>query len=178
MTFSLRITIILLVFALSGVEAQESRLSSTIQLNSGNTQIEFSAKHLGVLNVDGTFNNFSGQLEIKNGILKSGSFIIEVASITTGSKSRDRSLKSKDFLNPESFPHINLRFEQNTNPSVVRVSTKIKGVTRTLQLRYEIDKSSKLKVSCTISRKNFNLDFGSMDDLVSDLVLVLGEVIL
>jgi len=176
MNFSLHITIILLVYTLPRVEVQESRLSSTIQLNSGNTQIEFSAKHFGVLKVDGTFKNFSGQLEIKNGILKSGSLIIEVASITTDSKSRDRSLKTKDFLNPESFPHINLSFEKNTNPAVVRVTAYIKGVTRTLELHYEINKSNKLKVSCTISRKNFDLDFGSMDDLVSDDVIVLGFV--
>ena len=163
--------LLLLVLSFNKAESQEN-----FKLDSSNTQITFNARHFRVLKVEGTFRKFSGQLVLEGNIVTSGSLVIQVASIDTDNESRDKSLKSEDFLNANSFPQIRISFESNTHPTVITTYTKIKAVTQILQLNYEIIESNKLEVKFTISRKKFNLDFGTMDDLVSNEIKVEGIV--
>lgn len=163
---------LLLVLILNTIQAQENHLSGNFLLDPRNTQIEFSAKHFGVLKVEGTFKEFSGHLKLVDGALTSGSLEIVVSSVTTGNRSRDNSLKSEDFLDANSFPLIHLRFDKNSDKAVVWVPTLIKGMKHKIKLNYDMLRENQLKATCTISRKDFQLDFGTMDDLVSDEIRV------
>ena len=170
------ITFFLLVLTLNSVQAQVDDVSGNYSVGTSNTQIEFSARHLRIFQVEGTFKEFSGDIKLSDGVLVSGSLEIMVSSITTGNQSRDKSLKSEDFLHSKGFPSIYLHFTSNSNARVVLVSTKIKEVEQNLELNYEIKPDMKLRVSCSISRNDFQLDFGTMDDLVSDEIKVTAVV--
>ena len=156
--------------------AQDQYPSGTFKLDTSNTQITFSAKHLGVLKVQGTFHDFSGQVKLKNGSMISGSLTIMVASVSTDNNARDRSLKSDDFLSAKKYPTIELEILKGANqPNNIQVLTQIKETKRIIDLEYKIHEDRgafQLIGSCSISRKAFNLDFGIMDDLVSDEIVV------
>ena len=156
--------------------AQDQYPSGTFKLDTSNTQIAFSAKHFGVLKVQGTFHEFSGQMNLKNGSIISGSLTIMVASVSTNNNGRDRSLKSDDFLAEKKYPTIDLEIVKDINSlGEAQILTQIKKTKNIIDLEYKIHEDRgdfQLIGSCTISRKAFNLDFGTMDDLVSDEIIV------
>ncbi|MCE7996319.1 MAG: YceI family protein [Roseivirga sp.] len=161
-------------FCTYSLKGQE--INKTLILSPENTKIEFRAKHFGVINVSGTFKIFQGQLTVVNNIVTVARVNLNVNSLTTNNKSRDKSLKNKEFLNPEAYPTIWVDFQNNTNPAIIQSHIKIKGHTNTIPIRYQIlDKNldtKTIEATCEISREKFQLDLGSMDDLVSDKVEV------
>ena len=177
---SLITILIFLTCITNGMQAQETVLTGIFAVDTTNTKIEFSAKHFGVLNVKGTFKRFSGMLELENAVLKSGSIELSVSSISTGNQSRDRSLKNEDFLDARSFPRIIIRINKSVNKSQAQLIGQIKGVESMIPLEYTVQRfdngTTTLKAGCTISRKSFDLEFGAMDDLVSDLINVTAHV--
>lgn len=158
------------------IQAQSLKPSGVYSLDSSNTQIEFSAKHFGVLKVEGNFKKFSGKIVLEQGRITSGTLTIMVSSISTDNNARDRSLMSDDFLSVETYPTIKLNIvEGASHLDKAQVLTQIKGMKNIIVLDYSIqeyDGAFQLIVFCSISREDFNLDFGTMDDLVSDEIQV------
>jgi polyisoprenoid-binding protein YceI len=71
------------------------------------TAIRFVARHLGVADIHGRFNRFSGNLWIAERIRDSQvDLFIEADSIDTGVRSRDRHLRSQDFLDVDAHPYV------------------------------------------------------------------------
>lgn len=164
----------LIISVTYSVKAQDS--SDTYVLSPDNTKIEFNAKHFGVINVYGTFKSFRGQIFIVNEIVTTAEITLNVSSLTTNNSSRDKSLKGKEFLDLEGYPTVRVTFQNNTNPTIIESFVGIKGLINSVPINYEtIDKDGEtkmIKASCEISRKQFRLNLGSMDDLVSDKVAV------
>ncbi len=75
------------------------------------TQVEFSAKHLGMMTVRGHFNEVttSGQLDPEHPEKSSFEATIQVASIRTHNEQRDRDLLSSNFLEVEKYPTITFK---------------------------------------------------------------------
>ena len=70
--------------------------------------VGFEVAHLGVTKVRGTFDKFSGSVEIPKGKFEKGAVNVEIetASINTRNEKRDTHLKSGDFLLAEENPKI------------------------------------------------------------------------
>ncbi len=81
---------------------------TTWKIDSAHTQISFSAKHMMVTNVRGTFHDVTGTIELdENDPTRSrGDFRVAASSIDTNFGARDAHLRSPDFFDAERFPSI------------------------------------------------------------------------
>ena len=69
--------------------------TDTLAIDSKASQVTFTIKHLGVLNVDGKFSRFDGSVTFKKGKPHYIESIIDVASIGTNDSVRDRTIVSE-----------------------------------------------------------------------------------
>ena len=72
------------------------------------TQVEFSAKHMGIMTVRGAFTGVNAAIDFKedNFTASSVEATIDATTLSTHDKQRDGHLKSPDFLDVEHFPTI------------------------------------------------------------------------
>ncbi len=72
------------------------------------TQVEFSAKHMGLMTVKGHFTGVRVSIDLNEDDFTAASVeaTIDAHSLTTNDARRDAHLKSPDFLNVEQFPTI------------------------------------------------------------------------
>lgn len=161
------------------------------------TQVEFSAKHLGMMTVRGHFNEViaSGELDPENPDKSSFEATITVNSLRTHNEQRDRDLLSSNFLEVEKFPTIKFKSTkvEHTGGDRYKVTgdLTIKDVTRPVTLsavKYGEFKDERMghrigyAAETQINRKDFNMKFDMMLDgkfIVSNEVQINieGEVI-
>jgi polyisoprenoid-binding protein YceI len=81
---------------------------TTWKIDNAHTQVAFSAKHMMVTTVRGTFHDVDGTIELdENDPTRSrGEFRVKAASVDTNFAARDTHLKSADFFDAEQFPEI------------------------------------------------------------------------
>ncbi len=75
------------------------------------TQVEFSAKHMGLMTVKGHFTSVRAAIDLNDDdfIVSSVEATIDTRSLITNDARRDAHLKSPDFLNVEQFPTITFK---------------------------------------------------------------------
>lgn len=81
---------------------------TTWKIDNAHTQVSFSAKHMMVTSVRGTFHDVDGTIELdENDPTRSrGEFRVAAASVDTNFGARDAHLRSADFFDVERFPFI------------------------------------------------------------------------
>ena len=81
-------------------------MTERYELDPAHTLIGFTAKHLAVTTVRGSFGKFSGWVEgdRDNPASLTGEVTVDIASITTGVEQRDGHLRSPDFFHAEEHP--------------------------------------------------------------------------
>ena len=87
--------------------------ATTWKLDPAHTDITFSAKHMVITTVRGTFGDVDGTFEIDDATPTAarGEIRVKTASISTGFAARDTHLRSADFFDVEQFPEIVVRFD-------------------------------------------------------------------
>jgi polyisoprenoid-binding protein YceI len=72
------------------------------------TQLEFSARHMGIMTVKGHFTGVQAAIDFNEDDFTASSVeaTIDTRTLTTNDERRDAHLKSLDFLNVEKFPSI------------------------------------------------------------------------
>jgi polyisoprenoid-binding protein YceI len=158
------------------------------QVDPMHTQVEFAAKHFGMMTVRGRFSEVSttGTLDPAHPESSSIDVIIDVASLNTHNAQRDNDLRSSYFLELEKYPTITFkstRIEPAGNDRYAMTGDlTIKGVTKpvTLQLqRYGEINDARMghRVSYgaegEINRKDFGMEF----DMFADNRLVVSHEI-
>ncbi len=110
------------------------------QFDPNHTQVEFSAKHLGMMTVRGTFTDViaTGELYPDNPETSSVEVTLQTASIRTNNANRDNDLRSSNFLEADKYPTVHFKstkIEQaGANRYIVSGDLTIKGVTHPLTL--------------------------------------------
>lgn len=110
------------------------------QLDPYHTQIEFSAKHLGMMTVRGQFTDVSatGDIDPDDLARSSVEVTIQMASIRTHHEARDNDLRSSNFLETETYPtatFTSTAIEQTGDDEfTVTGDLTIKGVTKPMTL--------------------------------------------
>jgi polyisoprenoid-binding protein YceI len=163
------------------------------QLDPYHTQVEFSAKHLGMMTVRGHFAEVSAAADIDPDHPEASSVevTIQTVSIRTNNETRDNDLRSSNFLEVDKFPTIVFK-STSVEPSgpdqyTMTGDLTIKGNTRPVTLRvlkygefndpmmgHRIAYSAEGK----INRKEFGLSFNMMLDgrfVVSDEIQIMIE---
>jgi polyisoprenoid-binding protein YceI len=108
-------------------------------LDPAHTAIRFVARHLGLGDVHGRFNRFQGSVWIGDPVTSSRlEVLIDAASIDTGVQARDDHLRSPDFLDVHTYPHLRFSADRFThrggNRWTVAGVLGLHGVSRTVRL--------------------------------------------
>src|SRR2546428_415022 len=84
---------------------------ATWTLDPNHTQVEFSAKHLGMMTVRGNFSDVtaSGDIRPDDPERSTVEVTIRTASIRTRNEQRDKELRSSNFLEVEKYPAITFK---------------------------------------------------------------------
>jgi polyisoprenoid-binding protein YceI len=115
----------------------------TWSLDPHHTAVSFSAKHLGVATVRGSFTDVTAALELddpNDPTTGSGTVTIKSASITTNNEMRDGHLKGADFLDVEKYPEIVFKLKSiapDGDHFKVTGDLTVRDVTHELVLDYE-----------------------------------------
>ncbi len=164
------------------------------QLDPYHTQVEFSAKHLGMMTVRGYFDEVSTTADIDPEHPEAASVeaTISTASIRTNNGARDNDLRSSNFLEVEKYPLITFK-STGVSPAGPDAFTltgdlTIKGNTRPVSLtvtRYgEFNDPAMMGhriaygATTKINRKDFGLSFHAILDgklVVSDEIQIVIE---
>jgi len=96
---------------LNGRRQRTDPAMSTWTLDGAHTQITFSAKHMMVTTVRGTFGDIAGTIELDEAepTRSAGDFRVAAASVDTRFAARDAHLRSADFFDVERYPWITFR---------------------------------------------------------------------
>ncbi len=105
---------------------------TTWKLDNAHTQVNFSAKHMMVTTVRGTFHDVEGTIELDetDPTRSKGEFRVATASIDTNFGARDAHLRSPDFFDAETFPHVTF-----TSTDIKRTGEDRYAVTGDLTIR-------------------------------------------
>ena len=117
--------------------------ATTWRLDPAHTDIAFSAKHMMITTVRGSFGDVDGTLVIDEADAPTarGEIRVRTASINTGFGARDEHLRSADFFDAATYPQIVVRFDgvEPTGPDRFRVSADItiRDITRSVPFDVE-----------------------------------------
>jgi polyisoprenoid-binding protein YceI len=80
-------------------------------LDPESTRLTFSVRHMMVATVRGTFSDVSAEIDLDPSSLEDARATAKIgtASVQTKDRLRDNYLKSKDFFDPATFPHMEYR---------------------------------------------------------------------
>jgi polyisoprenoid-binding protein YceI len=163
------------------------------QLDPYHTQVEFSAKHLGMMTVRGHFADVSatGDIDPDHPESSSVDVVIRTDSIRTNHEARDNDLRSSNFLEAEQFPIITFKSTSvapaGQDAYAVTGDLTIKDNTRpvVLQLRKYGEFNDPMMghriaygATAQINRKDFGLTFNMVLDgrfVVSDEIQITIE---
>jgi polyisoprenoid-binding protein YceI len=113
------------------------------RLDPAHTDIAFSAKHMMITTVRGSFADVDGTLEIEESEAPTarGEIRVKTASINTGFGARDEHLRSPDFFDAATWPEIVVRFDavEATGKDRFRVNADvtIRDVTQSVPFEVE-----------------------------------------
>lgn len=160
------------------------------EVDHNHTRVGFTVTHLGINEVQGVFKKFDATVkaDAKTGKLSSVTASVDVASIDTDIDKRDEHLRSAEIFNVAKYPKMTLRtgainWKGDTFSGWAKLT--IKGKTHAVKysgkrtgLREMTEDGKKVrragyKVTATINRKKFGLEFGNFSEGLS----MVGETV-
>lgn len=139
------------------------------------SEITFKIKHMGVLTVEGQFQNIEGTIVFDANELVRLESKIAVNSINTSNKSRDETLIEESYLNSKAYPEI-IFYSERIEKNEIMGKLSLRGVTKIINLPFTIefvdDNQFRIVIASTIARDYFDLKFGSMDNLIGNEIKV------
>jgi polyisoprenoid-binding protein YceI len=163
------------------------------QLDPFHTQVEFAAKHLGMMTVRGHFAEVKAVADIDpdHPDVSSVEVTMQTASIRTHNEARDNDLRSSNFLEVDKFPTITFKSTRieaaGTDRYTLTGDLTVKGITHPLTLQVikygefsdpMMGHRIAYSASGKINRKEFGLSFDMMLDgrfVVSDEIQIMIE---
>lgn len=83
------------------------------RIDPAHSSVRFSARHIGLGRVHGRFNEFAGEILVRDRVEQTAMHVsIGAASIDTGTRQRDDHLRSADFLDAAHYPTLDFRSER------------------------------------------------------------------
>lgn len=161
--------------------------TGTWTVDPAHSNVEFSAKHLGIATVRGAFNEFEGSFEVGEDGSARARGTIEVASIDTNEDQRDNHLRSEDFFHAEVHPQLSFESTEirplDEDTFLIHGDLTMRGVTRPIVLEAELQGTEidpwgnervALEARGQLNRRDWGMTFnqalGSGNMLVSDKI--------
>lgn len=155
---------------------------NTYKLDKNHSRLSFIAKHLGVFEVEGNFNNFDVTLKANKDDFTDAiiEMTTEAKSINTENKKRDADLRSSNFLDIEIYPKLVFKsssFKKLNNKNYkLKGKITIHGITKIIVFdvvykgKVLNPMSKKYSVGFTVTGKLSRKDFGVGTDFFSKIV--------
>ena len=153
-------------------------MTTTFQIDTIHSGIDFSIRHLVIAKVRGRFSKFSGKIQLDDADVTRSAVTAEIdaSSIDTNDDNRDAHLRSAEFLDVEKFPTITFaskRIDKAGSELKLTGALTIHGVTHDVVL--EVEQLGALKdpwgndrvafaARCSIDRKDFGLKWNQVLD--------------
>ena len=144
-------------------------VAGTWALDPTHSEVTFSVKHLAISKVRGIFERFTASIvTAEDPSASTVEASIEVASINTNQKDRDKHLRTNDFFKADEFPQITFTSSSvvlNGDDITVVGDLTLRGVTKSVTLTGEFggtvtDGYGQTKAGFTASTKINRLDYG------------------
>ena len=147
---------------------------ATFAIDPAHTDVLFSAKHMMVTTVRGTFTDVSGSIDIDESepTASKADLTVKAASVDTGFGPRDAHLRSGDFFATEAYPEIRVvstKIQPRAgNQFVVTADVTIKGVTKPVDFDVEFlgfyvgmdgSRRAGFNAKAKVNRKDWGLDW-------------------
>lgn len=175
-----------ILFILSAALALQRSVQAadTYTIDPAHTRVGFSVRHLGISNVKGKFNKFTGSLVLDDDALKAATATIQVASVDTGVAQRDQHLRTADFFDATNHPTIAFKSKQAVKSGeqfTVIGEFTMRGVTKELRLSITVSKPIKdpwgnvrvgLEAKAKLNRKDYGINY---HQLLETGVAAVGE---
>jgi polyisoprenoid-binding protein YceI len=148
--------------------------ADTYTIDPAHTRVGFSARHLGINHVKGSFKEFTGKLAMDGGKLKEATAAIQVQSIDTGIAQRDNHLRTADFFDATNYPTITFKtksVEEKGGEVVMIADFTMRGVTKELRLPVTLSKPIKdpwgntrigLETKTKLNRKDYGMKYNGL----------------
>lgn len=158
--------------------------ADTYKIDPAHTSLTFSVRHMGISNVKGRFDEFSGVILIDNGAVKGASGTVLVKSINTGIQQRDNHLREPDFFDAARYPEITFKTRsiENIGGQTTLVGDfTMRGTTKELRLPARLSGPIKdpqgnirigLEAKADLNRKDYGINF---DAALETGTLLVGE---
>lgn len=161
--------------------------TGTWTVDPAHSNVEFSAKHLGIATVRGAFNEFEGTFEVGEDGSAKARGTVEVVSIDTNEDQRDTHLRSEDFFHAEVHPQLSFESTEiravDEDAFLIHGDLTMRGVTRPIVLEAELQGTEidpwgnervALEARGQLNRREWGMTFnqalGSGNMLVSDKI--------
>ena len=143
-------------------------------IDPAHTSLTFAVRHMGISNVKGHFDEFTGSILLVNGAVKDASGTIQVKSINTGVQKRDNHLLSPDFFDAATYPVITFKtrsVEKSGGQTILIADFTMRGVTKELRLPVKLSGPVKdpqgntrigLEGRTTLNRKDYGIQFNAV----------------
>ncbi|HEV7603518.1 MAG TPA: YceI family protein [Candidatus Limnocylindrales bacterium] len=147
---------------------------ATFTIDPAHTDVLFSAKHMMVTNVRGTFTEVSGSIELNetDPTASHAEIVLKAASIDTGFGARDTHLRSEDFFGVETYPEIRVMSRSvratGGDDYVVTADVTIRDITKSVDFDVEFlgfytgmdgSRRAGLSAKAKVNRKDWNLNW-------------------
>lgn len=149
--------------------------AGTWNIDPSHSTVGFTARHLMITKVHGTFKTFSGTITVgANPLQSSVEATVEMVSVHTGDDGRDNHLRTGDFFETDRFPTMTLKSTGVTASGgdyVMATDLTIKGVTKPVSFNLEFEGVSKdpwgntkagFTASAEINRKDWGLEYNAV----------------
>ncbi len=155
----------------------KSEAQTKWNLDNNHTNVKFTATHMVISEVDGSFKTFTGSMTTSKPDFTGAQidFTVDIASINTDNEMRDKHLKSDDFFNAEKFPKMTFKSVSmkkiSGNKYELTGDLTIRDVTRRVKFAVTYGGTVKdpygntkagFKATTTIDRLVFGLKWNSM----------------
>ena len=161
--------------------------TGTWTVDPAHSNVEFSAKHLGIATVRGAFNEYEGSFEVGEDGTAKARGTVEVASIDTNEDQRDTHLRSADFFDADVHPQLSFESTEirplDEDTFLIHGDLTMRGVTQPIVLEAELQGTEidpwgnervALEARGQLNRRDWNMTFnqalGSGNMLVSDKI--------
>ncbi|QRR03425.1 YceI family protein [Dyadobacter sandarakinus] len=168
--------------------------TTTWAIDPTHSEIQFKVKHLVISTVTGSFKSFQGTVEADNEDFDGATvkFAADVASIDTNQTQRDEHLKSADFFDAATYPHLSFEgklAKKSGDAYTLKGDLTVKHITKPFEFDVEYggnmtdfygNNKSGFEIAGKINRKEFGLEWSAVTEaggvVVGDEVKLIANV--